>query len=92
MNVIVRCERPESDTVWEPYWCALGKLLRAHATHGIDAEFATEWHLAIEPLGLPALRADLADLAEDFGLRSATAIEADIDEAPAAAPNTGGTP
>ena len=71
MNVTVRCERPESDTVWEPYWLALGKLLRDHATHGIDAEFETEWYLAIEPEGLLGLRADLADLAEDFGLTPA---------------------
>lgn len=73
MNVLVRCERPESDTVWEPYWLALGKLLRDHATHGIDCEFETEWRFAIEPSGLAALRTDLADLAEDFGLSPATA-------------------
>jgi hypothetical protein len=75
MNVIVRFTEPDDGDAYEAYWLDLGKLVRSYATHGIDAEFGTEWYLHVDDDELESLRDDLAELGKRHGQAPAVVID-----------------
>jgi hypothetical protein len=77
VNVVVRFVKPLDDDVYEAYWLELGKAVRSYATHGIDAEFETEWWLNVETDELAPLREDLNELAKRHGQYPASVVAAE---------------
>lgn len=80
MNVTVRFDKPVDDDAYEAYWLDLGTLVRSYATHGIDAEFGTEWYLNVDADELESLRDDLAELGKRHDQPPATVTNSDDQE------------